>query len=49
MSARGKYKTLTLQEKMEVLNKLYNGAFIQSVVNKYGVIRSSLYDIKRKS
>jgi hypothetical protein len=42
MRGRGKYKTLTLQEKMEVLNKLYNG-----VVKKHGVIRSTLYDIKK--
>jgi hypothetical protein len=46
MSARGKYKTLTFQEKMKVLYKLDHDASIQSVMNLYGVSRSTLYDIK---
>jgi hypothetical protein len=37
ISDRGKYKTLTLQEKMLILNKLYYGASIQSVMNQCGV------------
>jgi transposase len=47
MNAREKFKTLTCGGKMEVSNKLGQGASIQSVVNKYGVSRSSLYDIKK--
>jgi hypothetical protein len=46
MSAKEKYKTLTFQEKMEVLNKLVHGASIQSVINQYGVSRYALHDIK---
>jgi hypothetical protein len=46
MSAGGKCKTLILQEKMEVLNKLDHSASIQSVMNEYGVSRSILYYMK---
>jgi ACT domain-containing protein len=31
---------------MEVLHKFYHDASIQSVINQYGVSRSTLYDIK---
>jgi hypothetical protein len=47
MNARDKYKTLTFEGKMKVLNKLGHGASFQSVMNEYGVSRSSLYDIKK--
>jgi hypothetical protein len=36
ISAREKYKTLTLQENMEVLNKLDHGGSIQTVMSQYG-------------
>jgi hypothetical protein len=35
---------LILQEKMEVLNKLDYGAYIQSIINQYDVSRTTLYD-----
>jgi hypothetical protein len=37
ISDREKHKTLTLQEKMEVLNKIDHGVSIQSVMIQYGV------------
>jgi hypothetical protein len=47
MSARGKYKGVTLQNKMEVLIKLDHGASIQSLMNQCCVSRSTLYGIKK--
>jgi hypothetical protein len=37
ISDREKHKNLTLQEKMEVLNKLDHGDSIESVMIQYGV------------
>jgi hypothetical protein len=45
MSSRGNYKTPS-KKKIEVLNKLYHRASIQSVMNQYGVSRPTLCDIK---
>jgi hypothetical protein len=45
MSLRGKYKTLTLLEEMEALNKLDRGASVRDVMNQYGISRTTLYDI----
>jgi hypothetical protein len=49
MRTGGKYKTLTLQERMEVLNKLDHGASIQSVIKQYGVSSMVHVVIKLKS
>jgi hypothetical protein len=49
MSARGKHKTLALQENMEVSNKLNHDASIQSVMNQYSVSRSTLCDKKTQT
>lgn len=47
MSARSKFKTLTLEGKMKVLSKIGAGHSVQNILNKFGVSKSSFYDIKK--
>lgn len=47
MSARGKYKTLTLEHKMKVLSKIDAGYSVQDILNEFGISKSTFYDIKK--
>uniref|UniRef100_A0A2H8TNS6 Jerky-like n=1 Tax=Melanaphis sacchari TaxID=742174 RepID=A0A2H8TNS6_9HEMI len=44
-----KHITLTLVEKLEILNKLENGDKLLNLANEFGVGRTTIYDIRKNS
>lgn len=42
MNARGKQKTL--EDKIKVLSKIDTGYYVQNVLNKFGINKSTFYD-----
>nr|CAD7462717.1 unnamed protein product [Timema tahoe] len=46
MSKRGKYKTLSLQEKRTLLSRIESGIPLKDIVNEFGIGKSTFYDIK---
>ncbi|VCX35505.1 unnamed protein product [Gulo gulo] len=47
MNKRGKYTTLNLEEKMKVLSRIEAGRSLKSVMDEFGISKSTFYDIKK--
>lgn len=47
-SAKRKSKTLTLKEKYDILIQLDAGKSISTIISKYGIGRTTLYDLKKQ-
>ena len=47
-SAKRKSKTLTLKEKYDILLQLDEGKSASAIINKYGIGRTTLYDLKKQ-
>lgn len=47
MNKRGKYTTLNLEEKMRVLSRIEAGRSLKSVMDEFGISKSTFYDIKK--
>uniref|UniRef100_M3Z8K7 Tigger transposable element derived 7 n=1 Tax=Mustela putorius furo TaxID=9669 RepID=M3Z8K7_MUSPF len=47
MNKRGKYTTLNLEEKMKVLSRIEAGRALKSVMDEFGISKSTFYDIKK--
>lgn len=47
MSKRGKYTTLNLEEKVKVLSRIEAGQSLKSVMDEFGISKSTFYDIKK--
>ncbi|KAJ1067477.1 hypothetical protein K5549_010595 [Capra hircus] len=47
MNKRGKYTTLNLEEKMKVLNRIEAGRSLKTVMDEFGISKSTFYDIKK--
>lgn len=47
MSKRGSYKSLTIEQKIEVLKCIDKGDSVQSVLRDFGISKSTFYDIKK--
>ncbi|XP_051823853.1 tigger transposable element-derived protein 7 [Antechinus flavipes] len=47
MNKRGKYTTLNLEEKMKVLSRIESGHSLKSVMDEFGISKSTFYDIKK--
>uniref|UniRef100_K9IM47 Putative tigger transposable element-derived n=1 Tax=Desmodus rotundus TaxID=9430 RepID=K9IM47_DESRO len=47
MNKRGKYTTLNLEEKMKVLSRIEDGRSLRSVMDEFGISKSTFYDIKK--
>lgn len=47
MNKRGKYTTLNLEEKMKVLSRIEAGQSLKSVMDEFGISKSTFYDIKK--
>ncbi|XP_047636693.1 tigger transposable element-derived protein 7 [Phacochoerus africanus] len=47
MNKRGKYTTLNLEEKMKVLSRIEAGGSLKSVMDEFGISKSTFYDIKK--
>ncbi|CAG9804788.1 unnamed protein product [Chironomus riparius] len=47
-SAKRKSKTLTLKEKHDILIQLDEGKSVSAIINKYGIGRTTLYDLKKQ-
>ncbi|XP_074052993.1 tigger transposable element-derived protein 7 [Macrotis lagotis] len=47
MNKRGKYTTLNLEEKMKVLSRIECGHSLKSVMDEFGISKSTFYDIKK--
>ncbi|XP_070500841.1 uncharacterized protein [Chironomus tepperi] len=47
-SAKRKSKTLTLKEKYDILIQLDEGKSVSAIINKYGIGRTTLYDLKKQ-
>ncbi|XP_038616448.1 tigger transposable element-derived protein 7 [Tachyglossus aculeatus] len=47
MSKRGKYATLNLEAKMKVLSRIEDGQSVKSVMDEFGIAKSTFYDIKK--
>lgn len=44
-----KHTTLTLVEKLEILNKIENGDKLENLDNEFGVGHATIYDIRKNS
>lgn len=47
MNKRRKYTTLNLEEKMKVLSRIEAGRSLKSVMDEFGISKSTFYDIKK--
>ena len=47
MNKRGKYTTLNLEKKMRVLSRIEAGRSLKSVMDEFGISKSTFYDIKK--
>lgn len=47
MNKRGKYTTLNLEEKMKVLSRIEAGRSLKTVMDEFGISKSTFYDIKK--
>ncbi|XP_074136042.1 tigger transposable element-derived protein 7 [Sminthopsis crassicaudata] len=47
MNKRGKYTTLNLEDKMKVLSRIESGHSLKSVMDEFGISKSTFYDIKK--
>lgn len=47
MNKRGKYTTLNLEEKMKVLSRIEAGRSLKSVMDEFGISKSTFYDIRK--
>lgn len=49
MAPKRKHVTLSIKEKVDILNKLKNGITGKELAEKYGIGTSTISDIKKKS
>lgn len=47
MSKRGSYKSLTIEQKIEVLKCVDKGNSVHSILRDFGISKSTFYDIKK--